>query len=192
MCIRDSCINKIKPSVVLVGATPVGRSLAPSLATRFRTGLTADCTMLDIKENSDLVQIRPAFGGNIMAQIVTQNARPQFATVRCKVMNKAERRDNPKAEIVRCGVADSMVKDAIEVIKSVPVVKTEDIAEAEVLVAVGRGIKVKADFDMIQEFADKIGARIAGTRPIIEKGWLHYTKQIGLSGRTVKPKLIIT
>ena len=188
----EDCINKIKPSVVLVGATPVGRSLAPSLATRFRTGLTADCTMLDIKENSDLVQIRPAFGGNIMAQIVTQNARPQFATVRCKVMNKAERRDNPKAEIVRCGVADSMVKDAIEVIKSVPVVKTEDIAEAEVLVAVGRGIKVKADFDMIQEFADKIGARIAGTRPIIEKGWLHYTKQIGLSGRTVKPKLIIT
>ena len=83
----------VKPTVVLVGATSLGRSLAPACATRFRTGLTADCTVLDMKENTDLVQIRPAFGGNIMAQIITTNTRPQFATVRYKVMNVAEKQN---------------------------------------------------------------------------------------------------
>ena len=86
----EDCIRNVKPSIVLIGGTPIGRSLAPRLSVRFRTGLTADCTILDVRPNSDLVQIRPAFGGNIMAQIVTPNTRPQFATVRYKVMDQAQ------------------------------------------------------------------------------------------------------
>ena len=89
------CVDRNKPCIILVGATALGRSLAPRLATRFRTGLTADCTVLDVKENTDLVQIRPAFGGNIMAQIITPNHRPQLATVRYKVMDSAEKVANP-------------------------------------------------------------------------------------------------
>ncbi|MFU0799067.1 MAG: hypothetical protein ACFWUE_00155 [Xylanivirga thermophila] len=104
----EDCINNIKPSIVLVGATAIGRSLAPRLSTRFRTGLTADCTVLDIKENTDLVQIRPAFGGNIMAQIVTEYSRPQFATVRYKVMEKAKTVKS---------LTDSEIEEGVEICK---------------------------------------------------------------------------
>lgn len=188
----EDLIKDIMPSVVLVGATSVGRSLAPRLSARFRTGLTADCTVLDIKENSDLVQIRPAFGGNIMAQIVTKNTRPQFATVRYKVMKKAEISDNISGIAVERKVKSDMLLSGIEVLKTVSVEKQESIEDAEVIIAAGRGVKSKKDMEIIESLASVLGAQIAGTRPLIESGWLHYTKQIGLSGRTVKPKLIIT
>ena len=115
--IMEDCIKTVKPTVILVGATSLGRSLAPACATRFRTGLTADCTVLDMKENTDLVQIRPAFGGNIMAQIITTNTRPQFATVRYKVMNVAEKTE-PNGEVVTCEVTDEMLKSGMEVIST--------------------------------------------------------------------------
>lgn len=197
----EECINHIKPSVVLVGATAIGRSLAPRLATRFKTGLTADCTFLDIKENSDLVQIRPAFGGNIMAQIVTENARPQFATVRHKVMDKAEvvtdlpadMLDEKFSDIIeRRELSSDKLKSRIEILEIIEKEREESISEAEIIVVGGRGLKDKKDLAMIEALADLLGGQVGVTRPLVEAGWASYTKQIGLSGRTVKPKLIIT
>lgn len=188
----ENFINKVKPSSILVGATTVGRSLAPRMAARFRTGLTADCTILDIKENTDLVQIRPAFGGNIMAQINTPNTRPQLATVRYKVMNAPERMAEAYGKIRPCEIESALLASNIEVLKVVQKEKEESISDAEVIVVAGRGIKSEKDMEMVKELASLLDAQIAGTRPIIESGWLDAKKQIGLSGRTVKPKLIIT
>lgn len=189
--VMEDCIKKIQPSVVLVGATALGRALAPACATRFRTGLTADCTVLDIKENTDLVQIRPAFGGNIMAQIITTNTRPQFATVRYKVMDAAKK-GAPTGEVVVCPVTEEMLKSGLEVVSTEVIKKTKGIEEEEVLVVAGRGVKKQEDLAMLHELAALLGGQLATTRPLVEKGWNDVTKQIGLSGRTVRPKLIIT
>lgn len=185
-------IEKVKPSSILVGATTVGRSLAPRIAARFRTGLTADCTILDIKENSDLVQIRPAFGGNIMAQIKTPNTRPQLATVRYKVMNALERTEKALGEIVLCDIEESKLASRITVLSVKKKMREESISDAETIIAVGRGVKTEKDMALVNELADLLDAQIAGTRPLIESGWLDAKKQIGLSGRTVKPRMIIT
>ncbi|NTV89932.1 MAG: electron transfer flavoprotein subunit alpha [Clostridiales bacterium] len=187
----EDCINKVKPSVVLVGATSLGRSLAPRISTRFRTGLTADCTELQIKANTDLVQIRPAFGGNIMARIITPNARPQFATVRYKVMEKAEADCSRTGEEVLCAVTPEMVKSGIKILKTSVSEKHPGIEEAEVLVVGGRGFKTREDLNMLYELAELLGGKVAVTRPLIENGWANHKQQIGLSGRTVKPKLLM-
>lgn len=187
----EDFINKVKPSTILVGATTVGRSLAPRMAARFRTGLTADCTVLDIKENTDLIQIRPAFGGNIMAQINTPNTRPQLATVRYKVMNAPERSTEAFGKITICDIDSSKLSSNIKVLKVTHKEKEESISDAEVIVACGRGIKSEKDMALVYELADLLGAQVAGTRPLIEAGWLDAKKQIGLSGRTVKPRLLI-
>lgn len=183
-------IDKIKPSSILVGATLVGRSLAPKVAARVHTGLTADCTMLEMCENTDLVQIRPAFGGNIMAEIVTPNTRPQFCTVRYKIFSKPE---NPErnGEVVRMNLTSEILQSRTEVINKVAKETEVDISDADTIVAVGRGLKSKEDIAMAQELADAIGAKLACTRPLVEAGWFDAKRQIGLSGRTVKPKLII-
>ena len=190
-CVEDY-IKAAKPSVVLVGATALGRSLAPRLATRFHTGLTADCTTLLLRENTDLVQIRPAFGGNIMAQIVTTNTRPQFATVRYKVMNPPVREEAASGEIVlrRLPAAVKKCKGSCVSVKPVPPKKS--ISDAEVLVVGGRGLAKEADLEMIKELAKLLGGDWAVTRPLVEKGWTTNDRQIGLSGRTVRPRLIIT
>lgn len=188
----EDFINNMKPSTLLVGATTVGRSLAPRIAARFRTGLTADCTILDMKENTDLVQIRPAFGGNIMAQIINPNHRPQLATVRYKVMNAPERSEEKTGEIVACNIPKEELSSNINVLKVTRKEIEESISDAEIIVAVGRGLKAEKDMEMVKEFASLIGAQIAVTRPLIEAGWADARKQIGLSGRTVKPKLIVT
>ena len=188
----DDFIKKVKPAVLLVGATTVGRSLAPRVAARCRTGLTADCTILDIKENTDLVQIRPAFGGNIMAQIVTPNSRPQLATVRYKVMSAPERSENVSGKLTICDIDSSKLNSNIEVKEVVEKEKEHSISEADVLVVAGRAVKSEKDMEMIQELADLLGGEVAVTRPLIEAGWEDAKKQVGLSGRTVRPKLIIT
>ncbi|MBR3928112.1 MAG: electron transfer flavoprotein subunit alpha [Clostridia bacterium] len=187
-CVAD-LIRFIKPSVVLVGATALGRSLAPRLATRFHTGLTADCTKLVLRENTDLVQIRPAFGGNIMAQIVTTETRPQFATVRYKVMNAPERQAEPTGEIVirKMPKLDSKV----QFVSQTPVPKSANISDAEIIVAGGRAFQKESDLALIKELASLLGGEWATSRPLVEKGWNTNARQIGLSGRTVKPKLII-
>ena len=188
----EAYINQIKPSAILVGATSVGRQLAPRVAARFKTGLTADCTILDIHENTDLVQIRPAFGGNIMAEILTTRTRPQMATVRYKVMNAPERSEEAKGEIIPLEVPADKLKARMEVLGIIKKEKQKTIENAEVLVVAGRGIKKVEDLAMIRELADLLGGDVACTRPLCEAGWMEAAHQIGLSGRTVRPKLIIT
>ncbi len=187
----EDLVNKIRPSIVFVGSTSIGRSLAPRVATRFRTGLTADCTTLKIRKNSDLVQIRPAFGGNIMAQIVTPNTRPQFATVRYKVMDCAEK-CAPHGKVVYRPVTDKLIDTKIDVVNVIHKDSAPSITDADVLVVAGQGVKEKSDLELIKQLASLLGGEYATTRPLVEKGWADYTRQIGLSGRTVKPKLIIT
>ena len=183
-------ITRIRPSSILVGATNAGRSLAPRVAAR--TGLTADCTVLEMKENTDLVQIRPAFGGNIMAQIVTPKNRPQFCTVRYKIFSAPPVTKEPSGTIRTMEVTEDMIDRRIRVEEIIHKPKEIDISEAEVIVAVGRGVKSQADLEIIRELAAALDAQLACTRPLIECGWFDARRQIGLSGRTVKPKLIIT
>lgn len=185
-------ITRIRPSSILVGATNAGRSLAPRVAARFRTGLTADCTVLEMKENTDLVQIRPAFGGNIMAQIVTPKNRPQFCTVRYKIFSAPPVTKEPSGTIRTMEVTEDMIDRRIRVEEIIHKPKEIDISEAEVIVAVGRGVKSQADLEIIRELAAALDAQLACTRPLIECGWFDARRQIGLSDRTVKPKLIIT
>lgn len=185
-------ITRIRPSSILVGATNAGRSLAPRVAARFRTGLTADCTVLEMKENTDLVQIRPAFGGNIMAQIVTPKNRPQFCTVRYKIFSAPPVTKEPSGTIRTMEVTEDMIDRRIRVEEIIHKPKEIDISEAEVIVAVGRGVKSQADLEIIRELAAALDVQLACTRPLIECGWFDARRQIGLSGRTVKPKLIIT
>ena len=194
-CYADAvadCIASIKPSVVLIGATPVGRSLAPRLSTRFHTGLTADCTQLDMRENTDLVQVRPAFGGNVMAQILITDARPQFATVRYKVMEPAQKVDCPTGTIEMGPVTDDMARSRITVLEQEAIHKVKSIEEEEILLAVGRGVTKDTEMEEIKRLAELLGGQICYTRPMVEKGYGDTAHQIGLSGRTVKPKLIIT
>ncbi|MBP5553076.1 MAG: electron transfer flavoprotein subunit alpha/FixB family protein [Spirochaetales bacterium] len=186
----ESFIREIRPSSILVGATNVGRSLAPRVAARLRTGLTADCTSLEMTKDTDLVQIRPAFGGNIMARIMTPNHRPQFCTVRYKIFSKPEKTDCDRKPI-SMEVTDRMLVTNAQIVDIELKPEDIDISEAEVIVQCGRGIKSKSDLAMVQELADLLGARMACTRPLVENNWFDAKHQIGLSGRTVKPKLLI-
>lgn len=186
----EDFIRQVQPSSVLVGATNIGRSLAPRVACRFRTGLTADCTVLEMKENTDLVQIRPAFGGNIMAQIVTPRTRPQFCTVRYKVFAAPQPAENPTGEIVKMPIETEWLDKRVHVLSMADRPAETDISEADVIVAVGRGLRSEEDLKLARRFASLIGAQLACTRPLVENGWLDASHQIGLSGKTVKPKLI--
>ena len=185
-------ILRIQPSSVLIGATALGRSLAPRVATRCKTGLTADCTKLDIQENTDMIQIRPAFGGNIMAQIAITKTRPQFATVRYRVMDTAEKVEKPWGVIEECEVIEDMIQSDIEVLSSEIIEKTKNIEEEDVLVVAGRGISNEKGIEYCQTLANLLHGQLAFTRPMIEQGYGDTAHQIGLSGRTVRPKLIIT
>ena len=188
----EAFINKVKPTAILVGATSVGRQLAPRIAARFKTGLTADCTILDMKENTDLVQIRPAFGGNIMAEIHTPRTRPQMATVRYKIMEAPKRQAEATGEIEKLEVKPEDLKTNIEVLSVTAKPKETSIENADVLIVAGRGVKKKEDLAQLKELADLLGGEVACTRPLVEAGWMDAKHQIGLSGRTVRPKLIIT
>ncbi len=187
----EDFINKVRPSSILIGATNTGRSLAPRVAARFCTGLTADCTALEIKDNTDLVQIRPAFGGDIMAQIVTQNTRPQFCTVRYKIF-KAQERVNPHGKVTTMGIDENKLTSRIRIIDVSSGAAAPSISDAEMIVAAGRGVRNEKDLGMVRRLANALGAQMACTRPLIEAGWFDPRLQIGLSGRTVAPKLLIT
>lgn len=184
-------IEKIKPSSVMLGATNLGRQLAPRIAARCRAGLTADCTVLQMKENTDLVQIRPAFGGNIMAQIISTNTRPQFCTVRYKVFSEPVPDNTGKGEIVPMEIAKEKLNSDIEILSYYDKPKEVDISEAEVIVAVGRGAMSENMRKYAAELAELIGGTVACTRPLAEANVFDAKRQIGLSGRTVKPKFII-
>ena len=184
-------IDRVKPSSILVGATDLGRQLAPRVAARCRSGLTADCTVLEMKENTDLVQIRPAFGGNIMAQIISPATRPQFCTARYKVFEEPARTAEPFGEIVSMAVGENMKKSEIDVIETREKPKDVDISEADVIVAIGRGAQSEAMRAQAEELASLLGGIVACTRPLVEANLFDAKRQIGLSGRTVKPNFII-
>jgi len=185
------CVKCCKPTAVLVGATPIGRSLAPRVATRCQTGLTADCTVLTMESNTDLIQTRPAFGGNIMAQITTRLHRPQFATVRAKIMDMPVKQ-KPIGTVEQIDVTPAMLSSGISLSNINKMQLPEDIDQAQTLVVAGNAIKSTRDMEMLQELAQLLNGRVAATRPIVEAGLASHTVQIGLSGRTVRPQLIIT
>ena len=185
-------INKVKPSSVFVGATGIGRSLAPRVAARCRTGLTADCTSLEMRNGTDLIQIRPAFGGNIMARIVTPSHRPQFCTVRYKVFSAPEPVEYPTGTVKMMPVDAALLRSSVRVLSVEKKPLETDLSEAKIVVAVGRGVKSKADLALAEQLAGFIGAQLACTRPLVESGWFNSKRQIGLSGRTVNADLIIT
>lgn len=181
------------PEIVIFGASSIGRDLAPRVSARIHTGLTADCTKLEIDaESKGLWMTRPAFGGNIMATIVCPNFRPQMATVRPGVM-KALECDETKAgtvEVFESGVTEADMNIKIrEVVKDSK--KAVDITEAKVLVSGGRGIGGPEGFDMLKELADELGGEIASSRACVDAGWIERDRQVGQTGKTVRPDLYI-
>jgi len=181
-------VREEKPEVLLVGATRVGRSLAPRIAAALKTGLTADCIDLQVDENGDLVQIRPAFTGNIIAYIKTRT-RPVMATVRYRVMKAGKRDVNRKGRIMVRDV-EVLEDTGIRIIKKEKAKKVK-ISEADVIVACGRGLKRREDIGMIEELAELLGGVVGASRPLVDEGWISRDHQVGFSGNTVKPKLYI-
>jgi len=179
------------PNIILFGGTAQGRSFAPRVAARLKTGLTADCTALDIRPDGDLLQIRPAFGGNIMAKIHTPNHRPQLATIRYKIFSAPELTEGA-GQIIREDTANIETTTNLNLVAVRDKPKTLDISDSEVIVAVGRAFKKQKDLELIRPLVERLHAEVACTRPLVENGWFDPRRQIGLSGRTVKPKLIIT
>lgn len=181
-----------KPEAVLVGATTIGRDLAPRVAGRVGTGLTADCTKLDIHEDDNkLLQTRPAFGGNLMATIICPNNRPQMSTVRPGVMEKAVHID--KASKVEKLVPTLGEKDIIARILEI-VRKDKDkvsLGDAEIIVAGGRGMGSAEGFALLEELAQKLGGVVGASRAATDAGWIEHSRQIGQTGFTVRPKLYI-
>ncbi len=181
-----------KPSILFIGATFIGRDLGPRVSARLSTGLTADCTSLDVDvETGDLLATRPAFGGNLMATIACPEHRPQMATVRPGVFEKVETASaDAKVETVEVKLADSDIRTKVlETVKSKKDII--DISEANVIVAGGRGVGSKENFELLKELADVLGGTVAGSRAAVEKGWLDPAYQVGQTGKTVKPSIYI-
>lgn len=206
-------IVEYKPEIVLFGATHIGRDLAPRIAARLNTGLTADCTRLDISvsnymdyleknttaslnglnrddESKGLKQTRPAFGGNLMATIVTPRTRPQMATVRPGVMAKGEKQEGASGELVRAAV-DSKPQDInVEVIEVVKAAKEMvSLTDAKIICSGGRGVGGPEGFSLIQDLADKVGGVVGASRAAVDAGWIDPSHQVGQTGTTVKPEI---
>lgn len=189
--VLTALITKYKPSIVLYGATLTGRELAPVIAIRVHAGLTADCTKVSINEDKLLLQTRPAFGGNVMASIVCPRTRPQMATVRPHVIKKGEPDFTREAEIVReeVDISPKLIRAKIlEVIKEV-VDKSANLEEADIIVSGGRGLGAPENFRLIEELAHVMGAAVGASRSAVDAGWKPHHHQVGLTGKTVAPKL---
>ncbi|MDD7795783.1 electron transfer flavoprotein subunit alpha/FixB family protein [Clostridium sp. 'White wine YQ'] len=184
--------NERKPEILFIGATFIGRDLGPRVAARLTTGLTADCTSLDIDaEGKFLLATRPAFGGNLMATIACQDHRPQMATVRPGVFSKIETAGN-KAEIEKVEVKLTEADVRTKVVKIVKEKKDiVDISEAEFIVAGGRGVGSEENFKLLQELAEALDGTVAASRAAIEKGWIDKDLQVGQTGKTVRPSIYI-
>ena len=152
-------VAHLRPTAILVGATTVGRQLAPRVAARLHTGLTADCTVLKMEKNTDLVQIRPAFGGNIMAQIITPNHRPQMATVRYKVMDAPARQAQGSGIIESRALPPEKLQSGVTVLSVTPKPAEVGIEHADVLVVAGRGLRKESDLQLLKDLAEELGAR---------------------------------
>ncbi len=186
-------IRQYRPEIFLGGATAIGRSLVPRVATMLGVGLTADCTELSIrKEDRLLLQTRPAFGGNVMARIVCPKSRPQMATVRPKVMKRGKYTPGRKTEIISVTPGPDRVRSRVRMVNSV---KEEadlvNLVEADVIVTGGRGLKNAENFALLHDLARQLGGAVGATRAAVDEGWISYAHQIGQTGKTVSPKLYI-
>ena len=197
-----SVINEYKPEIMLVGATAIGRDLGPTVSARVATGLTADCTVLEIgdfplvaregqeQKHNQLLMTRPAFGGNTIATIACPNHRPQMATVRPGVMQKLPREAGRKAEVIEYNpgfVENNRWVEILNVVKAVGSV--ENIMDAKVLVSGGRGVGSKENFEMLKDLADTLGGMVSCSRAVVENGWLPVDYQVGQTGKTVRPQI---
>ena len=189
----SEAIDKLSPEIVLMGATHIGRDLAPRVAARVDTGLTADCTKLEInEEEKNIRQTRPAFGGNLMATIETKNHRPQMSTVRPGVMEKAvlDKAHQGKKVNLKLNLAEEDIRTkVIEVVKSAK--EKVSLTDAKVIVAGGKGLGNKEGFELLKQLADKMGGVIASSRACVDDGWIDRDYQVGQTGTTVKPDIYI-
>lgn len=188
-----SLIERKKPEVVLVGATSIGRDIAPRIAGKVGTGLTADCTKLEIDSTDNkLLQTRPAFGGNLMATIVCPKNRPQMSTVRPGVMAKAVRTESETGilEVVTPELTEKMIRTRlVEILPQEK--KSVNLTDARIIVSGGRGLKRAEGFELIKKLADKLGAEIGASRASVDSGWIEHSHQVGQTGTTVRPELYI-
>ncbi|SEQ06751.1 electron transfer flavoprotein alpha subunit apoprotein [Lachnospiraceae bacterium RM5] len=198
----SSVINEFKPDIVLVGATAIGRDLGPRVSARVKTGLTADCTVLEIgdfplvaipnqeQKHNQLLMTRPAFGGNTIATIACPDNRPQMATVRPGVMQKIERIKDAKAEIISFNpgfTPDNKYTEILEIVKEVS--NVADIQDADILVSCGRGVGSAENFKLLEDFANAIGGTVSCSRAVVDNGWKPKELQVGQTGKTVRPKV---
>jgi len=186
-------VNAKKPEILFIGASFIGRDLGPRVAGRLSTGLTADCTSLDVDaENNNLLMTRPAFGGNLMATIVCGDHRPQMSTVRPGVFEKLVKDENRTFQVEKFDVqlsASDIRTETMEVVKSVK--EMVDITEADIVVSGGRGVGSKENFALLQELADAMGGTLAGSRAAVDNGWVEKAVQVGQTGKTVRPTIYI-
>jgi len=180
-------VQEVKPGILLFGATPMGRSLGPRVAASLGTGVTADCTELDITPDGRLIQVRPAFAGNILATIQT-STRPQTATVRYRVMKPASREPSRRGEIV---MINPVATEPSAKVSSRSRSRRTDISNADIIVSVGRGLAKPEDLDLIRKLAESLGAIVGSSRPLVDDGWTLKEQQVGFSGNVVKPKLYV-
>jgi len=181
------------PEIILIGATSLGRDFAPRLATRLKTGLTADCTGLKIDgESRNLIQTRPALGGNIMASIISPYHRPQISTVRPKVMRRAKPVSGKDIEIIEIEARLDKKDDLVSILN---IIKEEgemaDLQEAEIIVSGGRGLGKAENFSLIEKLAGLLGGAVGASRAVVDAGWIPSYHQVGQTGKTVQPKLYI-
>ena len=184
-------IKSYKPEIVLLGATHIGRDLGPCLAVRCNTGLTADCTRLEIDEKDKKIkQTRPAFGGNLMATIVCPNHRPQMSTVRPGVMEKAERQEGRKGQVIPLSVSfetEDIRTRILEVVKQAG--EAVSLTDAEIIVSGGMGLGGAEGFELLKKLAHKLGGVVAASRAAVDAGWIDHSYQVGQTGTTVRPKV---
>jgi electron transfer flavoprotein alpha subunit len=182
-----------KPEIVLVGATSLGRDIAPRIAGRVGTGLTADCTSLEIDTTDNkILQTRPAFGGNLMATIICPKNRPQMSTVRPGVMEKAKYTEEVRGEVEE--IVPTLTSDSIrtKLLEIIPLEKNGvDLTEAQIIVSGGRGLKSAKGFELLQKLADKLGGEVAASRAAVDSGWIDHSRQVGQTGTTVRPTIYI-
>ena len=188
-----SVIDYFKPEIVLYGATTIGRDLAPRVSARVHTGLTADCTKLEIDaDTKQLLMTRPAFGGNLMATILCPDFRPQMATVRPGVMERCERVSGRQGRLLPFKLnftPNDRYVEVLDIIKKA--IESVDIASADILVAGGRGVGSRENFRLLYELADALGGKVAASRAAVDAGWADKDLQVGQTGKTVRPKLYI-
>jgi electron transfer flavoprotein alpha subunit/NAD-dependent dihydropyrimidine dehydrogenase PreA subunit len=186
-------ITEHRPEIVLAGATAIGRSFIPGVATTLNAGLTADCTQLEIREEDGaLLQTRPAFGGNIMATIVCESSRPQMSTVRPKVMKALDFDQTREGEIVDVTPDPDLFGNRVKVLETVSGAAADvNIQEADILISGGRGLESAKGFELIKELADVVSAKVSASRAVVDAGWIPYPHQVGQTGKTVAPKLYI-